>query len=111
MTKIFTALLGTETNTFSWLPTGLKLFEETLLHRKGNHGGNLPLLAKPMTVWRQMAEQRNWEVVETLCAFATPAGRTTRTVYENFRDEILADLKAAMPVDAVMLCLHGAMVA
>ena len=40
-----------------------------------------------------------------------PAGRTVKTVYEAFRDEILADLRAAMPVDAVLLSLHGAMVA
>ena len=32
-------------------------------------------------------------------------------VYEAFRDEILADLAKAMPVDAVLLSLHGAMVA
>jgi len=29
----------------------------------------------------------------------------------SFRDEILADLKAAMPVDGVLLSMHGAMVA
>jgi microcystin degradation protein MlrC len=34
-----------------------------------------------------------------------------RGVYESFRDEIVADLKAALPVDAVLLSLHGAMVA
>src|SRR5262249_10539946 len=40
-----------------------------------------------------------------------PAGRTVKKVYEAFRDEIVADLRAAMPVDGVLLCLHGAMVA
>jgi len=38
-----------------------------------------------------------------LCAIAQPAGRTVRHVYEALRDEILADLRAAMPVDAVQL--------
>ena len=32
-------------------------------------------------------------------------------MYEGFRSEILSDLKAAMPVDLVLLCQHGAMVA
>ena len=40
-----------------------------------------------------------------------PAGKTVKKVYEAFRDEILADLKAAMPVDGVLLSMHGAMVA
>ena len=51
------------------------------------------------------------EVVESICAFAQPAGRTVREVYEDLRDEIVADLKAAMPVGAIQLLLHGAMVA
>jgi microcystin degradation protein MlrC len=34
-----------------------------------------------------------------------------RHVYEALRDEILADLRAALPVDAVQLLVHGAMAA
>lgn len=109
--KIFTANLGTESNTFSNLPTGLRMFEETCLFRHGNYGANYPLFAAPLVAWRELAQGRNWEVVESLCAFAQPAGKTTRMVYEGFREEILADLRAAMPVDAVLLSLHGAMVA
>jgi len=111
VTKIFTACLGTETNTFSALPTGLQLFEDTCLFRKRSYGDKVPLFAAPLEVWRRMAEAEGWQVVESLCAFAQPAGRTVRSVYESFRDEILADLQAALPVDAVLLSLHGAMVA
>ena len=32
-------------------------------------------------------------------------------MYESLRDELLAALESAMPVDIVLLCLHGAMVA
>lgn len=111
MRKIFTANLGTESNTFSNLPTGLRMFEETCLFRRGNYGANFPLFAAPLVAWRELAEARGWHVVESLCAFAQPAGKTTRAVYECLRDEILADLRAALPVDAVLLSLHGAMVA
>jgi microcystin degradation protein MlrC len=111
MTKIFTACLGTETNTFSSLPTRLQLFQDTCLFRKRSYGGKVPLFGAPLEVWRRLAEARGWQVVESLCAFAQPAGRTVRRVYESFRDEILTDLKAAMPVDAVLLSLHGAMAA
>ena len=33
------------------------------------------------------------------------------SVYEGFRDEILAGVKAALPLDAVLINVHGAMVA
>src|SRR5262249_49640193 len=44
-------------------------------------------------------------------ARAPPPGTTTRRDYEWMRDQILAELKAALPVDGVLLGLHGAMVA
>ncbi|HTB40096.1 MAG TPA: M81 family metallopeptidase [Reyranella sp.] len=111
MKKIFTATLGTETNTFASIPTGHQLFEETCLFRKGSYGKNVPMFGAPLAVWRGRAEAKGWQVVESLCAFAMPAGRTVKKVYEAFRDEILADLRAAMPVDGVLLSMHGAMVA
>ncbi len=111
MKTIFTATLGTETNTFSSLPTGLQLFKETCLFRRGSYGDKAPMFAQPLEIWRRMADARGWRTVESLCAFAMPAGKTVRKVYEGFRDEIIADLTAALPVDAVLLSLHGAMVA
>jgi microcystin degradation protein MlrC len=111
MKKIFTATLGTETNTFSAIPTGHQLFEETCLFRKGSYGKDVPMFGAPLAVWRQRADAKGWQVVESLCAFAMPAGRTVKKVYEAFREEILADLRAALPVDGVLLSMHGAMVA
>jgi microcystin degradation protein MlrC len=109
--KIFTACLGTETNSFSPIPTGLKLFERTMLVRGGAHGDNPGVFALPLILWKQRAEALGWTVVEGLAAFAMPAGNTTRAAYEALRDEILADLARALPVDAAMLNLHGAMIA
>jgi microcystin degradation protein MlrC len=110
-TKIFTACLGTETNSFSPIPTGMDLFRRTMLVRGGAHGEKPNVFALPLIVWRERARALGWEVAEGLAAFAMPAGDTVRPVYEALRDEILADLRAAMPVDAVMINLHGAMIA
>jgi microcystin degradation protein MlrC len=109
--KIFTACLGTETNSFSPIPTGLKLFERTMLVRGGAHGDKPSVFALPLILWRQRAAALGWTVIESLAAFAMPAGNTTRATHEALRDEILADLARALPVDAVMLNLHGAMIA
>ncbi|MFW5681057.1 MAG: M81 family metallopeptidase [Pseudomonadota bacterium] len=109
--RLFTATLGTETNSFAALPTGARLFEETCLFRRGSYGDAPPVFAAPLVVWRRRAVERGWEVIEGLCAFAMPAGPTVQRVFEAYRDELLADLRAHLPVDAVLLCLHGAMVA
>ena len=109
--KVFIACLGTETNTFSNMPTGLTNFEETMLYHGDATRDSTALFAMPLIIWREKAEAVGAEVVESLSAFAQPAGPTVKSVYEGFRSEILSDLKAAMPVDLVLLCQHGAMVA
>ena len=60
---------------------------------------------------RRRAAAEALEVVEGTCAWAEPAGTLARAAYEELRDRILAELEAALPVDAVVLGLHGAMVA
>jgi microcystin degradation protein MlrC len=109
--RLFTACLGTETNSFSPIPTGMGLFAKTMLNRGGDHGELPALFALPLIRWRERARALGWTVVEGLAAFALPAGDTTRATYEALRDEILAELQAALPVDAVLLNLHGAMIA
>ncbi|MGN6486187.1 MAG: M81 family metallopeptidase [Devosia sp.] len=109
--RIFLATLGTETNTFASFPTGLDNFRNGFW----NEGdiGSIPgsPWAKPAQTWLARAEALGWEVVQSLYAFAEPAGPTVRSAYESMRDRILADLTAAGPVDAVLMFLHGAMVA
>ncbi|MFN8528847.1 MAG: M81 family metallopeptidase [Anaerolineae bacterium] len=106
--KLFTACLSTETNTFSPIPTGLKSFAVT---RHGDYSTYPPFADSGVAFWRKMATERGWDTFESLIAAAEPAGKTLRYVYEKYRDEIVDDLKQAMPVDVVLLDLHGAMVA
>ena len=108
---LFTASLGTETNTFSPIPTGAQLFADTALVRGGAYGATPSMFALTMIEFRDRAQANGWRVTESLAAFAMPAGTTVQRVYEAFRDEIADDLAKAMPVDAVLLSLHGAMVA
>ncbi|ACM39217.1 conserved hypothetical protein [Allorhizobium ampelinum S4] len=50
-------------------------------------------------------------LIEGTATWADPAGLVNRQTYESLRDEILDQLTAALPVNAVVLGLHGAMVA
>lgn len=109
--RLFMAHLATETNTFAAAPTGLGAFEEIGIFH-GDASRRDPLGAGAfMRFLRDLVEADGGEVVESLCTLAQPAGRTVRHVYEALRDEILTDLRAALPVDAVQLLLHGAMAA
>lgn len=109
--KIFIAGVSTETNTFSPFPTGYNSYASEYLVHKGQHPEEFLKSSTPTMIFRRRAEALGWTVVESLFASAQPAGKTVRKVYEAFRDEILADLSAALPVDAVFFPLHGAMVA
>lgn len=108
--RVFTACLATETNSFSPIPTAMDEFARSCLIR-GGVPDDASLFAVPLVVFRDLARRRGYTVIEGLCAFAEPAGPTVRPVYEALRDEILAELRAALPVDMVLLSLHGAMVA
>jgi microcystin degradation protein MlrC len=110
--KIFIAGIATETNTFVPFPTGEAGYAASLaLGRDTSRRGAAMFNAPPMIEWRRLGEADGHAVVESLCAAAQPSGVTVRAVYERMRDMILADLKAALPVDVVLLNLHGAMVA
>jgi microcystin degradation protein MlrC len=109
--KVFIAGLATETNSFSPLPTGWAGFKEHGIHHGDATTKPLEFYTAPLHIWRQAAQARGWTVAEGLCAHAQPAGPTVRAVYEALRDEILDGLRAAMPVDFVLLALHGAMIA
>ena len=109
--KVFIAGLATESSSFSPIPTGRANFEESFVAH-GDATQRPPMFfSAPLHVWRAEAEGRGWDVVESLSAFAQPAGLTVGSLYEEYRDEILHDLAAAMPVDIVLLSLHGAMMA
>lgn len=107
--KVLIAGLATETNSFSPIPTGRLAFEDSFVSRTATREP-ANLFSAPQHEWRAMAEARGWEVVESLSAFAQPAGPTIRSTYEGFRDEILADIEAAKP-DILLLSMHGAMIA
>jgi len=109
--RVFAGTLATETNTFAPMPTGISAFKERGYYPAGTHPDHMSLFAGPLWVARQRAAQYGWTVIEGMVAAANPGGMVTRAAYETLRDELLADLRSALPVDIVLLGLHGAMVA
>ena len=105
--KIFIGALVTETNTFAPAPTGLAGYQISRSmgdNSAGEHVAWNEVLAR-------MSRDTGVEIARGLIAFAQPSGTTLRSAYEALRDELLDQLCAALPVNAVLLPLHGAMVA
>ncbi|HEX7435280.1 MAG TPA: M81 family metallopeptidase [Caldimonas sp.] len=109
--RVFSGGLATETNTFAPMPTGLSSFRDRGYYPAGKHPDQMSFFAGPLWAARQRGKALGWDLVEGMVAAAQPSGTTTRVAYETLRDELLADLRAALPVDMVVLGLHGAMVA
>jgi microcystin degradation protein MlrC len=57
-----------------------------------------------------MAERLTMKLVPLIWTFAQPSATVRHAVYENLKDLFLEHLRGALPVDGVLLDLHGAMV-
>lgn len=107
--KIFVAGLEHETNSFSPIPTDMRSYERMILYRPETGG---PIEAYDRVAdFVQLAAERKYRVIRGISALAQPAGPTRREDYEALRAEILDDLRAACPLDAAFLVLHGAQMA
>src|SRR5690242_20658342 len=107
--KVFFAGLATETNSFSSIPTAEAAF--ALGQRRGEAVfGDRGMYGEMARRLKDLAAAEGGTVTPGLFAFAQPAGPTVQSVYERLRDALLDDLRAAMPLDMVLLFLHGAMI-
>jgi microcystin degradation protein MlrC len=109
--KIFSALFATETNTSAVVPTGFADFEHAGVYRGDASTRDPQGFGAAHVELKRLAALDGHTVAESLTAHAMPSGITVGAVYERYRDWLLEDLHAAMPVQAVVLVLHGAMVA
>jgi hypothetical protein len=109
--RVFTASFGTETNTFAPIPTNRQSFEECVYFPAGTHPEEPTLLSACFPVLRRRALEHGFALFEGLTTFCNPSNKINRDVYEEFRDVILAEVTAALPLDAVVLGLHGAAIA
>lgn len=114
MARIAVGGVHHETNTFAPVKADLADFE---------HCPGQPRMPRDAAIFEQMAglniglsgfieEARSagHELVPTLWAAATPSAYVTDLAFETIAGGIVEGIKKAGPIDAVYLCLHGAMV-
>lgn len=107
--RIFISQLVTESNTFAPIPSGRRAYEEMGIHHGDASTASPNGVFATLALWRALADSAGHEIIEGLAAQAQPGGRTLGNVYEAFRDEILENIRAALPLDVILLNLHGAM--
>jgi microcystin degradation protein MlrC len=108
--RVFGGGIWTETNVFSPMPTGLQQFavsrpDDDRASRERVFSGAV------FTRFAEVAAAAGAEYAQGTYAAASPAGLTTRPAYESLRDTLLQEISEALPLDCVLLNLHGAMAA
>jgi len=109
--RIVTGGIAQETNTFQWEPTTLADFERAGFGTVAR-GRDILALEGTGTVYGGVvarARELGVELIPTTYGGVMPGGRVARQAFDTLRDEILVGLRAALPVDGVLLVLHGAM--
>src|SRR5690606_472391 len=109
--RMFVASLATETNTFSPIRVDRRAFDDAFYAAPGQHPATPTLCSAPFVAARKRAASDGFTLIEGTATWAEPAGLVARETYETLRNEILDQLRAAMPLDIAMFGLHGAMIA
>ncbi len=65
MRRTFISCLGTETNTFSPISTGLATYQDTMLYRGDATAHPASFCSGPLHVWRRLAEARGHGMAAT----------------------------------------------
>ena len=109
--RVVTAALLHEANTFSPRATTMADFERGGFWRGAAALDRTRGINVEMAGFQEVAAREGWALLPLLSAHAQPAGRVDRPVCDALHGELLDGLRAAGPVDAVLLALHGAMAA
>src|ERR1700742_1433518 len=114
MTRIAVGGFLHETNTFA--PT--KANYDAFIHGGGWPrmvlGADIPKIIRRINLglagFIEAAEEKDWELVPTIFAAATPSAHVTEDAFERIAKVLIDSIAAGGPIDAVYLDLHGAMV-
>jgi len=107
--RIVMAMMKHETNTFSPVPTPWQRFEDWGAHFGADVIAAFEQTNMPLGAYIRLAREAGAEIVTPIAAEAMPSGPVEAAAYEKMSAAILEAVEAGC--DAIMLDLHGAMVA
>ncbi|MDA7948340.1 MAG: M81 family metallopeptidase [Hyphomicrobiaceae bacterium] len=109
--RILIAGFKHETNTFSKLPTSLESYTTRGLYQGEEMRSAFAGTNTEIAGFLDACERHGWEPVLGAAGDATPSGRVTREAFDTVTGYILDAIERDGPVNAVLIQLHGAMVA
>lgn len=108
--RIAVGLLMQESNSFSPLPTTVETFESYYVYRGDELLTRYGAARTEVPGFLSVLSQAGAEPVPLLAAYATASGTVTRAAFDALVGEMEDRLRAALPVDGLLLALHGALV-
>jgi len=108
--RIAIGLLMQESNSFSPLPTTIETFESYYLYRGDELLTRYGDARTEVPGFLSMLAEAGAEPVPLIAAYATASGTVTREAFDALVGEMAERLRAAGPVDGLLLALHGALV-
>src|SRR5262245_58167753 len=110
--RIATGAISHETSTFTPVPTTWESYHEHFGLLRGAEiierfrGTNTPIGG-----FIEGAQAHGFELIPTIFAEPHPSGPTPGPIFDAILGELLEGIAAAIPIDGVLLELHGSMVA
>lgn len=108
--RIAIGLLMQESNSFSPLKTTVETFESYYLYRGDEILTRYSDARTEVPGFLSVLAAAGAEPVPLLAAYATASGTVTRTAFDALVGEMEERLRTALPVDGLLLALHGALV-
>ena len=107
--RIFVGGISNETNTFSPVLMDIAQFKKAIW-LEGEEMVNIKSNSKETSgTWRYLESLDDVEIVPDFVAHGVTAGPVKKEDYHYMRELLLSSLEQALPVDGVVLNMHGAM--
>ena len=111
MTHVLLAAILHEANSFARTPAPVAHFERQGVFRGGAVAERFGQTRTEMAGFLEAATRAGWRVTTPIAVPCAPAGPMSAAAFALFRDTLLAGVRAALPLDGVLLALHGSNVA
>ncbi|MBY4865140.1 M81 family metallopeptidase [Burkholderia anthina] len=108
--KVFSSSFMHETHSFSPVPADMANFERTSYHLEAEIPQHFQGTRTEIGAVLDLVRRYDWDLVLPVSASTTPSGPVTAQAYDHVTGLIISKLAASVPVDGVLLALHGAMV-
>lgn len=108
MTRVLAATILHEANSFARTPAPVAHFERQGIFLGEAVAERFRSTRTEMAGFLAAAAEHGWQISTPIAVPCSPAGPMARAAFDLFRDTLLAGLRAAAPLDGVLLALHGA---